>query len=533
MRLHILSDLHLESTPYLLPNHLDCDVIVAAGDIGEGTHGVEFLKSLNKPVVYVLGNHEYYRRGQRAEMDDTLRDIRLAATGTQVHVLENDAAVINGVRFLGTTLWTNFGNAHPGLLQEAASTQNDYRLVDAKSWYQEKERLDYLYSRGEKIWHREVLDEHAVAGHFHPLIALWHHERAVEWLNAELQKPFDGHTVVVSHHHPSFQSLREYGTEERLLRSSSLWTRQSPNDDNGRFRVASYASDLSALIEQSRDTVSLWVCGHLHARLDYLERGVRIVCNPRGAHRTMHVSQPGKLDSPRIFDPEFVIDLSAGIEANIEAHTRPRCDEMARLHEETKQFSSVLGHSDPMIHQAIREAVATRAEEFFTIASDIVTWFGVQFDSPGSVRSAPHSIMSLGQHRIDRYALPGFREKPVQEQAQSVIQSQQDTLVKVRELAALLKIRQLEAMKILDNLAAKLNSFGVPTRTEISATIRLPWRRLHTHIGTIYVGSDNAEDWDSVQMLTLKTLLEALDSTGVRFWVRIERDEFSTMDELQ
>lgn len=58
MKIHVLSDLHLETGPYEIPHHMQCDVIVAAGDIGVGTEGIEWLKTLGKPVVYVLGNHE-------------------------------------------------------------------------------------------------------------------------------------------------------------------------------------------------------------------------------------------------------------------------------------------------------------------------------------------------------------------------------------------------------------------------------------------------------------------------------------------
>ena len=58
----------------------------------------------DKPVLFVPGNHEFYN-GERTR---TLKALREAAVGTNVHLLDRDEVVLNGVRFLGTTLWTDF-----------------------------------------------------------------------------------------------------------------------------------------------------------------------------------------------------------------------------------------------------------------------------------------------------------------------------------------------------------------------------------------------------------------------------------------
>lgn len=60
MKIQIISDLHQEfgSTDLFFEN---ADIVVLAGDINLGTKGIEWikLKIEKKPVVYVLGNHEY------------------------------------------------------------------------------------------------------------------------------------------------------------------------------------------------------------------------------------------------------------------------------------------------------------------------------------------------------------------------------------------------------------------------------------------------------------------------------------------
>ena len=106
MKLHILSDLHLELTPFE-PPATAADVVVLAGDIDVGWRGLDWAATAfaGKPVLYVAGNHEYYRRGI-AEVDSALK--AEAATSANVQVLQGDEIVLGDIRFLGTTLWTDF-----------------------------------------------------------------------------------------------------------------------------------------------------------------------------------------------------------------------------------------------------------------------------------------------------------------------------------------------------------------------------------------------------------------------------------------
>ena len=66
MRLHILGDLHLEFGMAEVPV-TDADVVVLAGDIHLGREGRKWARNhfQDKPVVYVLGNHEFYRHSLR------------------------------------------------------------------------------------------------------------------------------------------------------------------------------------------------------------------------------------------------------------------------------------------------------------------------------------------------------------------------------------------------------------------------------------------------------------------------------------
>ena len=104
MKLHVLSDLHFEFAPFELPA-TDADVVVLAGDIDVGRRGLEVARAAGgRPVVYVAGNHEYYGHS----IPGLTGELVAATRGAGIHVLENEAVVIGGVRFLGCTLWTDF-----------------------------------------------------------------------------------------------------------------------------------------------------------------------------------------------------------------------------------------------------------------------------------------------------------------------------------------------------------------------------------------------------------------------------------------
>src|SRR5579883_1255301 len=105
MNLHVLSDLHLEFGNLEIPE-TDADVIVLAGDVHIGARGLEWIKTRfeAKPVIYVLGNHEFYHES----IPSLTHQLTTAADTTNVQLLENRAVEVNGWTFLGCTLWTDF-----------------------------------------------------------------------------------------------------------------------------------------------------------------------------------------------------------------------------------------------------------------------------------------------------------------------------------------------------------------------------------------------------------------------------------------
>src|SRR5688572_13365622 len=117
MRIRVLSDLHQEFGEIDVPD-ADCDCVVLAGDVSVKFRGFRWIaqRFKDKPVIYICGNHEFYRE-RLPRLTEKLRE---QAKGTNIHLLEDEHVVIDGVCFFGCTLWTDM--ALLGDWQDGAAT---------------------------------------------------------------------------------------------------------------------------------------------------------------------------------------------------------------------------------------------------------------------------------------------------------------------------------------------------------------------------------------------------------------------------
>ena len=253
MKLNVLSDLHLSRGSPPLPRN-NADLVILAGDIARPAEAIAWAKSLEKPVLYVPGNHEFYGTSLAA----TVRQLKVLAAGSQVRILDDEEVHIGGVRFLGSTLWTDFlldgdGEGREVAVQAALLHLRDFRRIS----------LDE---------DRKTL--------FTPLDAAARFRRHAAWLAHTLEQGHDGPTVVITHHAPSPRSI-----EERF--------RGSPLN-------ACFASQAEHLLRGSR--AQLWIHGHMHHSVDYMFGGTRVISNPRG------YAKDGVNENPK-FDPDFVVEV--------------------------------------------------------------------------------------------------------------------------------------------------------------------------------------------------------------------------------
>jgi Icc-related predicted phosphoesterase len=251
VKIRVLSDLHLEFQDWNPPD-AEADAVVLAGDIHSGARGVEWARRQFPvlPIFYVPGNHEFYGR----DIQETLSELQKTGRRFRVDVLHGRGVVIDGVRFLGATLWTDFAlhGADPQSVARAMS--------DAK-----RGMGDFSLIR------------HGAHGSFRPEHARAMHLEQVCWIRERLADEFAGPTILVTHHLPHPRSIhRKY------------W---------GSTLNPAFASDLSHLV---RSPLAAWIHGHTHDSCDYVEQGTRVICNPRGY-------APFELNAA--FDPILTIEI--------------------------------------------------------------------------------------------------------------------------------------------------------------------------------------------------------------------------------
>jgi len=80
------------------------DVVILAGDIARPAEAIAWARGFAKPVLCVPGNHDFYG----GSIPSTVHQLKQLCDRSDIHGLDNDEAVIGGVRFLGATLWTDF-----------------------------------------------------------------------------------------------------------------------------------------------------------------------------------------------------------------------------------------------------------------------------------------------------------------------------------------------------------------------------------------------------------------------------------------
>jgi predicted phosphodiesterase len=253
VKLNILSDVHLSQGP-LAPPVTDADVVILAGDIARPQEAIAWACGFGRPVLYVPGNHEFYG----SSIVGSLAELESLSAGSGVRVLDDDEVVIAGVRFLGSTLWTDFrlfgeGERRTEAMRTAQAFMRDFTRIRIGETSQDPFTPDDAAQR--------------FAGH-------------AAWLEDRLAASHAGPTVVITHHAPSPMSIHP---------------RYS-----GSLLNACFVSDAERLVDGRR--VRLWIHGHTHDSFDYALNGTRVVCNPRG------YAKDGVNENP-LFNAELVVEI--------------------------------------------------------------------------------------------------------------------------------------------------------------------------------------------------------------------------------
>jgi hypothetical protein len=256
MKIQLLSDLHLEVDPDYAPRPAPAaDLLVLAGDIGAGPgtpmadYGAEdwcltrFSPRLGHwpvPVLYVAGNHEYDGR----DFDACRAHLRAVTADLGITFLERDMLVIDGVRFIGTTLWADFDALSDQPSHMPGSMTHNLRMREkafrAANYYLEK---TLTFREGRLFDAAAMRDEGLICQ---------------AWLREALAQTCDATTVVITHFAPSLRSHDpRYGI--------------TPG-------TAGFCNVLDELVPQA----DFWLHGHLHCPSDYTLGRCRVRANPLG-----------------------------------------------------------------------------------------------------------------------------------------------------------------------------------------------------------------------------------------------------------
>jgi Icc-related predicted phosphoesterase len=278
MRVNVISDLHLEFDDLELPGG---DVLILSGDICEAKNiradsydpnGImfDFERANRRPdryirffkdectkyrhVIYVMGNHEHYH----FRFDKTYEHLKQNLP-SNVHLLEQESIEIDGVIFIGATLWTDCNNGDPITMLTLKQGMNDYRIV--QNFYEDKNQYFKLIPEFTYNIHRKTLN----------------------YFKSELAKYADRKVVMVTHHSPSKQSIK-------------------PRYQGDYHMNGGYSSDLEQFI-LDHPQIQVWTHGHTHDTFDYQVGQCRIICNPRG--------YVGYEERAEIFDPTVGFEITA------------------------------------------------------------------------------------------------------------------------------------------------------------------------------------------------------------------------------
>jgi predicted phosphodiesterase len=282
MRVNVISDLHIDFADLTLPGG---DVLILSGDIFEAKSFkkenynsemvlfeheqadkrpdrfyrfiLEECSAKYRKVIMVMGNHEHYR----FQIQKTYEHIK-SQLPDNVYLLEKESLELDGVLFLGATLWTDMNRQDALTLYHMQGAMNDYRQIT-------------MFNEEKHAYHR-----------LQPEYTVQEHLKTLEYFTTALaeNRAREGGAlpvVVVTHHSPSKLSIKPKYEKDVLM--------------NG-----AYSSDLSEFILDHPE-IRVWTHGHTHDPFDYMVGDTRIICNPRGY----------KYYEPRAdeFDPTIGFDI--------------------------------------------------------------------------------------------------------------------------------------------------------------------------------------------------------------------------------
>lgn len=278
--IRIFSDIHLDFdipnnlkhfnpdkdiwTPPRLPTDKET-ILILAGDIWHAKKPFSYMNfswfkkisSQFHSIIVVLGNHDFWGGNLQLEYEHYLKNISIQEL-QNVYLLQDNTIIIGKNKFVGGTLWTNYDNANPGVMNLGESLMNDFRYIKNGKTFSKLRATHILGS----------------------------HSKTARYIEENAKKDYKEQNLwVITHHLPSFKSVPLHFQEEDNYAENSL-----------------YASNLENLMN---DDIIAWVHGHSHMQAYYSIGQTKIIANPRGYK-----------NEDTNYDPYLLLDLQGNIIEN-------------------------------------------------------------------------------------------------------------------------------------------------------------------------------------------------------------------------
>jgi len=231
LKIQIMSDIHKDQRGDIPQFSREADAIVIAGDIANNGKGVDKFfnmvdNSVKVPVIVVLGNHDYYSYRYNSFVKAVEDYKEMASKYSNIHILARETLEIDGVNFIGATLWTDYDKGRG--ISTAISAMPCFR---------------YLRVDDRLVNYQDILDEY---------------NKDVAFIGNSLSNSLKN--VVITHHVPTFNHIPNKYKNNRL---------------NG-----SFCTNLDDFIMDNQPDV--WVCGHTHTNFTGQMGECTLYCNPWG-----------------------------------------------------------------------------------------------------------------------------------------------------------------------------------------------------------------------------------------------------------
>lgn len=246
------SDLHLENSNFDKHSLISSGILILIGDISADFSLLDsFFRKVNPNVnvVYIPGNHEFEAKTIQ-EVVPYLKDF--LSIYPNVRVLNNESCVIEGVKIIGSTLWTNF-----------EISDNQIR----------KDVLERVDAQFPEFNSTVIIGDNGKGRRFTVLDAVDLFNESVKFLEFELKHNRSKlPTIVATHFTPSHRSTHPRFKDDAM---NAYWSNQ-----------------LDHLIPLA----DYWLHGHTHDSHEYYVDNCFVGCNPRGNSKLMNLASNPKFD---------------------------------------------------------------------------------------------------------------------------------------------------------------------------------------------------------------------------------------------